>query len=72
MYLVPDFGLNTFVTSAIFSAKKRPIFHNLNYYEAVAQWIKCSAGELKDPCSVPGQEDFFSLKFLLNRKLTKW
>ena len=35
---------------------------------AVAQCIKCSAGELKDPGLIPGQGDFFSLKFLLKRK----
>ena len=33
---------------------------------AVAQWIKCLTGELKDPGSTPGQGEFFSLKFLLN------
>ena len=37
-------------------------------YMAVAQWMKCSAGELKDPSSIPGQGNFFSLKFLLKRK----
>ena len=39
---------------------------------AVAQWIKCSAGELKDPGLIPSQGEFFSLKFLLKRKWTKW
>ena len=35
---------------------------------AGAQWIKCSAGELKDPGLIPRQENFFSLKFILKRK----
>ena len=40
----------------------------LDKYMAVAQWIKCSAGELKDPGLIPSQGEFFSLKFLLKRK----
>ena len=39
---------------------------------AVAKWIKCLAGELTDPSLIPGQGEFFSPKFLLKRKLTKW
>ena len=35
---------------------------------AVAQWIKCQAGELKDPGLILGLGKFFSLKFLLKRK----
>ena len=41
-------------------------------YVAVAQRIKCSAGELKDPGLIPGQGEIFSLKFLLEMKGTKW
>ena len=40
----------------------------MSNYVAVVQWIKCSAGELKDPSLIPGQGEFFSLKFLLKRK----
>ena len=43
-------------------------FSHLCNYLAVAQWIKCLAGELKDPGSFPGQVELFSLKFLLKRK----
>ena len=32
---------------------------------AVAQWMKCEAGELKGPSLIPGQGEFISLKFLL-------
>ena len=35
---------------------------------AVAQRIKCAAGELKDPGMIPGQGEFFSLKFKLRGK----
>ena len=33
---------------------------------AVAQWIKYLAGEMKDPGSIPGQGEFFSLSFQPN------
>ena len=33
---------------------------------AVAQWIKCSAGELKNPGSIPVRENFFHLNFFLS------
>ena len=36
--------------------------------EAVAQWIKCLVGELKHTGLIPGQGEFFALKFLLKRK----
>ena len=32
---------------------------------AVAQWIKCLAGELKDPGLIPGQGNFFHLNCFL-------
>ena len=35
---------------------------------AEAQWIECSAGELKDPSLIHGLGEFFSLKFLLKKK----
>ena len=39
-------------------------FH-VNYINgSVAQWIKCSAGELKGTSSIPSQGDFFHLNFL--------
>ena len=44
------------------------MFHNMSIYVAVGQWIKCSAGELNDPGLIPGQGEFFSLKFLLKKK----
>ena len=47
-------------------------FHISNIYGSVAQWIKCSAGELKNPDSIPSEGDFISLKFHLKRKWTKW
>ena len=43
-------------------------FHKLNAYVAVAQWIKCLAGELKISGLIPDEGEFFSLKFLLKRK----
>ena len=44
------------------------VFHNLSNYVAVAQWIKFSAGELNDPGSIPGQGEFFTLKFLFKEE----
>ena len=32
---------------------------------AVAQRIKCSAGELKDPGLIPGQGEYFHINFFL-------
>ena len=40
-------------------------------YVAVAQWIKCSAGELKDPCLIPGQGEFLSFKEEMNQMVNK-
>ena len=39
----------------------------MGYYVAVAQWIKCFAGELKDPNLVPGQGEFFSFYEEMNQ-----
>ena len=36
----------------------------MSNYVAVAQWIKCSAGELKDPDTIPVQGEFFHLNFI--------
>ena len=38
---------------------------------AIAQRIKCLAGELKDPGLIPGQGEFFSLEFLLKAKMNQ-
>ena len=35
----------------------------MSNYVAVAQWIKCFAGELNDPGLIPSQGEFFHLNF---------
>ena len=39
---------------------------------AVAQWIKFSAGELKDLSLIPGQGEFFSLKLTTATRVNPW
>ena len=39
---------------------------------SVAQLVERLTGVLKDLDLIPSSEDFFSLKFLLKRKLDKW